>query len=326
MYRLLASILGTVLSLGFGRAEQAFLSGPVEGYLFDVPTHSIRAVRGFPGSASLGPAILGNIDYGSIAPHKNYGIAFKDGRCMLVFSLESDPISALPIPGALGLPDAVTWSGDGTVAVLYSRSSNWIQTITGLPDAPALSEPVDVSSLGGTLSVVASDLKGNNLAVGINGQTPSAFLMTPGQGFLPLLQTAAPAALAFSSDGLRLYALDASTMQLWDISVSDLSSQSFTLDGLAEPFAIRPVLDPANGPTLYIASRKDQLLRIYDLAGHQTVADIPLDFQPTGIDELGRSSFVVSSRTESGDPLWLFTSAPHRAVYFVPALTAGGKQ
>src|SRR5689334_7679440 len=105
MFRLFASILGTVLSLGFGRAEQAFLSGPVEGYLFDVPTHSIRAVRGFPGSASLGPAILGNIDYGSIAPHKNYGIAFKDGRCMLVFSLESDPISALPIPGALGLPD-----------------------------------------------------------------------------------------------------------------------------------------------------------------------------------------------------------------------------
>ena len=325
MYRLFASILGTVLSLGFGRAEQAFLSGPVEGYLFDAPTHGIHAVRGFPGSASLGPAILEGLDYASIAPHKNYGIAFKDGGCMLVFSLESDPVSTVPIPGALGRPDAVTWSGDGTVAVLYSRTSNWIQTITNLPDAPVFSEPVDASSLGGTLSVVASDLRGNNLAVGINGQSPGAFLMTPGQGFLPLLETA-PVALAFSSDGSRLYALDASTMQLWDISVSDLSSQSFTLDGLAEPFAIRSVLDPASGPTLYIASRTDQLLRIYDLAAHQTVADIPLDFQPTGIDELGRSSFIVSSRTESRDPLWLFTSAPQRAVYFVPALPAGGTQ
>ena len=326
MYRICASVLGIACSLGFMPAEQAFLSGPVEGYLFDAPTHSIRAVQGFPGSASLGSAILGSLDYGSIAPHKNYGLAFKDGQCMLALSLGSDSFSTLPIPGTAGRPDGAAWSGDGSVAVLYSLTDNWIQPIIGLPDAPSISDPVDVSYLGGKLSAVASDLRGVTVAIGITGQNSGVYLMVRGQGLVSVLQTPAPIALGFSTEGSRLYALDASTMQLFDISVGDLSSQSFTLDGLSEPFAVKAALDPSSGPTLYIASRKDQLLRIYDLAGHQTVADIPLDFPPTGIDDLGRSSFVISARAEIRDPLWLFTSAPQRAVYFVPALTSGGAQ
>ena len=326
MYRLCLLVLGIASWLGFVRAEQALLTGPVEGYLFDAPTHSIRAVQGFPGSASLGPALLDSLDYGSIAPHKNYGIAFKDGHCMLALSLGSDSFSTSPIPGAAGRPDGAAWSGDGSVVVLYSQTDNWIQPITGLPDAPLPGDSVDVSSLGGKLAAVASDLNGANIAVGVSGQTSGVYLMIRGQGLVSVLQTPAAVALGFSNDGSRLYALDASAMQLFDISVGDLSSQSFTLDGLSEPFAVRPALDPSGGPTLYIASRKDQLLRIYDLAGHQTVADIPLDFQPTGIDDLGRSSFVISSRASIRDPLWLFTSAPQRAVYFVPALTSGGTQ
>ena len=68
------SILFSVFSCLIGAlpAQQTNLSGPIEGFTFDAPTGSFRAVIGFPGSASLGPAILAGFDHGSVAPQKDY--------------------------------------------------------------------------------------------------------------------------------------------------------------------------------------------------------------------------------------------------------------
>ena len=326
MRRAFQAVSCVLLAIGFVRGEQAFLSGPIQGLLFDMPTHSFRSVIGFPGSASIGPSLLDGIDYGSVAPHKDYGIALQGGQLELVSGLNSGQPSTSVIAGFTGQPEAVAWSGDGSLAILYSRTGNWIQMLTGLPDAPNLDAPIEVSQFGGALTSVAADSKGKSIAIGLAGDTGGVYLMTVGQGFIPALQLQNPVALAFSDDDAILYGLDAASLQFSELNTADFTSQAFMLDGLANPISIKPVLDAANRRILCVLSRSDQLLRMYDASSHQFIADIPLDFLPTGIDALGRSSFVVSSRAKQSDPLWLFTSAPQQAVYFVPALTLGGQR
>ena len=82
-------------------AQPSGVSGPVEGFTFDAPTSSIRAVIGSLGSASLGPAALSRLIFASVAPHQNYGIAFRRGQFLFVSQLGSDQVSTAGLPGAI---------------------------------------------------------------------------------------------------------------------------------------------------------------------------------------------------------------------------------
>ena len=296
------------------------LSGPSEGFTFDAPTQSLRAVNGFPGSATFGPALLNDVEYGSVAPTKNYAIAFQDGRCLIVSGLGSGHASTVVIPGVFGKPEGTLWSSESSIATLYSHSGNWIQTVTGLPKAPRANPHLDLSVLGGSLTAVASDADGKQIAIAMSGPTGGVYLNTPTSDFIPLSKMARPIALAFTEDGAGLYALDGAALKLAAITLSDWNSRLLPLTGLRDPFAIRVGHDTANRPLVFVASRRDRLLGVYNPESQKILATIRLGFQPTGLQVFGLTSFVIASRVKSGDPLWLFSTAPRPAVYFVPAL------
>ena len=314
----LLSLLGMAF-WGTASAQQAGFSGPVEGFIFDAPTASLRAVAGFPGAASFGPALLSGLEFGSAAPQKNYAVAFQSGSCVLVTALDSGAASTLPITAASQRPDSVAWSGDGSVAVLYSRTGNWLQIISSLPANPTAGGFIDVSALGGPLASVAVDQTGKQIAIAMGGSAAGIYLQTAGQSFAPLLQLTNPVALSFSNDGTELFAIDAGSMRLAVVNLASAGSQMLPLAGLADPFALR---ETAN-QKLYVASRSDRLLREYDLSSLQPMTDLPLSFAPTGIDQFGANSFLIGSRTQAKDPLWLVTNATQPAVYFVPAIPQG---
>jgi hypothetical protein len=328
MRRLFILLLVASLFIGFLPADQTSLSGPIEGFTFDDPTGSFRAVIGFPGSASLGPAILSGFGHGSVAPQKDYGLAFSDGQSLLVTELSANGPSTSALLAAVDQPEDVAWSGDGSLAVLFSRSGNWIQTIGGLPNSPAAGASIDVSYLGGSLSTVAVDTTGKRVAVGIAGDSGGVFLITSGGDPISVWTGSKPIALAFSGDGSALYVLDSVTLQFTAVQLADLTAQAFSLDGLGDPVAIKPARDSANRSVLYVAGRKDFLLRTYDLSSFQILTDTPLDFSPSEIRDFGRNSFLLAPRSTDSSPLWLFTSAPQQAVYFVPTTPAavGGPQ
>ncbi len=293
-------------SVGFG--------GPVEGYTFDPPTASLRAVKGFPGSASFGPALISGLEFGSVAPQQNYAVALQSGNCVLVTALDSGTVSTMALPAVTQRPDGVAWAAGGTVAVLFSRAGNWIQALSSLPANPTVGAAVDLTPLGGTLAAVAVDGAGKQIAVAITGA--GLYLMTAGQPFAPVLQLSNPVALAFSSDGTELFAIDTASMQLESVNLQSLASQTAPLDGLADPIALRATANQ----TLYVASRSDRRLREYGLSSLQILAELPLPFAPTGIEPFGANSFLAASRFQAGDPLWLVTNAAQPAAYFVPAV------
>ncbi len=345
MLRFWAVPFGIALSIGPVCSQPTSLSGPVEGYTFDLPSQSFRAVIGLPGSASFGPALASGFEMGSVAPHKNYAIGFRPGtkkrREMtvgrgasgdaavntgaLVTGLNSSAVST-SIRGLAGQPDGISWSADGSVAVLYSRSGAWLQVLSGLPGVPRTGAVVDLSPLGGALSAVATDQQGKSIALAIQGANGGVFLASDRQNFVSVLAMANPAALTFSGDGASLYTLDRGELQLSVFGVNDHSSASFALQGLRDPSSIAAGLDARGRPIVYIVGGGDQILQAYDPATQQALVNLPLYFQPTGIAVFGPNSFLLHAPSQPSEPWWLFTNVPQPAVYFVPAAqsSAGG--
>jgi hypothetical protein len=298
---------------------QSSINGPVEGFIFDRPTKSLRAVIGSLGSASLGPAVLEGLDYGSVAPRQDYGLAFRDGRCLVVSGLRAADVAVVELPGQCAVPEGIAWSGDSSVAVLYSRTDNWIQTVKDLPASPQSSTALNASLLGGSLSAVAAGPRGENIAIATVGETAGVFQIAGGLSFVPLLTLSRPVALAFSDDGAKLYALDGAANQISEVSMADSTSQVWPLDGLADPIALRYGHDDALRQMIYVAGRGDQLLVAYDALSHEVITSLALGFEPSVVDALGRDSFLLRPRANSGEPLWSFKNAGPPAVYFIPA-------
>jgi len=297
---------------------QTSVTGPVEALTFDSPTRSVRAVIGVPHSALFGPALLDNLDLASIAPGQTYGIVFEGGQCLFVSGLGSKKVSSAAISGANSHPDGVVWSGNGSLAILYSSSSGWFQSITGFPNAPVAGTAVEVT-LGGAFAAVASDTGGQQIAVAVSGDNGGVYQFANGQ-FTRLASMAKPVSLSFSNDGQTLYALDAATLEVTAVSLGGHGFQTLELPGMANPIAIQSLEDSESRQVLYVAGGSDRLLRIVDVASQQILADVALNFQPTGIAPFGSSSFVLANRSQSANPLWLFASTPTPASYFVPAV------
>jgi hypothetical protein len=303
-------------------AQQSTLTGPVEAYTFDAPTRSLRPVFGFPGAATFGPALHTSLEFASVAPLQSYAIGFQNGQCLLIAGLGST-VSTLKLAGVEARPDGIAWSGNGSLAVLYSLSGNWLQSISGLPSAPVVGKRVEGSSLGGVLASVAADAKGKLIAAGVTGEAAGVYQSSDGEAFSNLKPVARPLALSFSSatgssDSTTLYVLDGSVPQAIAINLSSRGDQSIPLDGFANPIAIQAVENSQNVQQLYVAAARE--LRILDVATQQTVSDVPLSFQATGLCPFGSGSYVVAARVEATSPLWLFTATPQPGAYFVPAI------
>lgn len=317
-------ILFVFVSLSSAARGQS-LSGPVEGFIFDAPTQSLRAVHGFPGSATFGPALVSGLEYGSVAPYKNYAVAFESGHGLFVSGLGSARVSTAPLAGVFGQPDGAVWSSDGSVAVLYSFSGNWIQTVAGMPKAPHANTYRSLSMLGDSLSSVAAARDGQQIAIAMHGSKGGVYLTKSNQEFIPVMEMENPIGLSFSENGANLYVLDGAALKLAAITLSDFASQVLPLAGLRDPFAILAGHDIANQPVVFVASGTDRLAGVYNLASQKFETTIRLGFQPTGLQNLGPSSFIIGARVKSGTPLWLFSTAPRPAVYFVPPALATSK-
>ena len=312
-------VLCGFLSLRFLVAQQSTLTGPVEGFTFDLPTGSFRAVIGLPGAASLGPPLLSQFEFGSVSPGKDYGIAFTGGHAILVSQFGSGQALTSELSDAARQPEGVVWSADGSQALLYSLSGGWIQRVVGLPDTARFESAIDLSPLGGTVAAVAADPLGTRIAVAIQGNNSGVYVMDGNRDFVSIRPTGKPIALAFSEDGQKLYILDGDTLQLSELSLGDSNSRGCSIDGLQDPIAIQVAHDAANRPVLYVAARGDRLVRTYDVSSFQVLANTPLDFEPTAIQAFGQHSFLLGPRLHDGDPLWCFTNVPQLRVYFVPA-------
>jgi hypothetical protein len=303
---------------------QPGIVGPVEGFTFDAPTRSLRAVSGLLGSATFGPILVDGLTSAFVAPHSTYAIAFREGRAgdaFFVTGLGSDSLGMAKL-SIDTQPDGIAWSRDGSVAVLYFLSAGSIQLISGLPGAPAVGVSIDLTPLGGPLLAVAADSTGQNIAIGLGGDHGGVYMMDGNNNFIPVSAATKPVALVFSDDGTTLYALDVASRQLLEVNTADFASQSLDLSDLLDPIAVAAASNTTGLGLIYVAAGQDRVLRSYAASTQQIIATVPLGFQPTSIQVLGNNSFILAPRAAAADPLWTFRNVALPAVYFVPAVSA----
>ncbi len=300
-------------------AQHLSLKGPVEGFVYDAPTRSLRAVMGSLAAASLGPPLLGGQDFGSVAPYQDHAVAFQEGRCLIVTRLGSEQVTTAELPGEFAVPDGISWSGDGSVAAIYSRANGWMRIVRGLPSAPYLEPDLGLEHLPGSLTAVSVNFHGTDVAFGIAGEAPGVYRRVKGGGLVSILASSNPVALTYSEDGETLYVLDGATKQLSALNTVNQTFEAWPLDALAEPVAMITRLDPLRRQVIYVAGRGDRSIVGFDAESQEMIIHLPVAAQPTTLAPLGRDSFLLGPRQGNQDPLWSLLADGSPKVFFIPA-------
>ncbi len=293
------------------------IRGHVEGFVFDAPTHSIRPVVGMPGSARLGGPIVSGLEFGSVAPRHSHGIGIRDGKWLSVSRLGDGTESLVDLPELPRTPEAVAWSGDGTVAAVYSTRGHWIQVVTGLPDSPVLGAAFEEPTAG-SIHTVILDARGQRIVITRSGGDPGVFDLAGGAPARLAGIESAAAAICFSASG-TLYALEGGSARLYEIDLtSGTVRNEWTLDRAADALAIR-VIARSGGRFLAALTGGERTIELFDLESRQHVASIPVEGEGTGFEPLGKGTFALGGRRD-GAPLWVFRDDEAQpAIYFVPA-------
>jgi hypothetical protein len=301
--RLLAAVLAAVA------ANAQPFGGPIEGYTFDRPTSSIRAIVGRPGSARLAEAIVDQVEFASVAPGRPYALAVREQRFLFLNDLPQE--NPVDLGDAPSVPDGLVWSGDAKLAVAFSRHEAWIQVIRGLPGAPSAGERVPIA---GAIQNIAVDARGENIVIVREGDG-HALLRFDGD----LLPQAIPAIdhpgpIAFSREPGVLLVTEADRQSVLTLH---LNAQTVTPAFQAEaPIAAIHLLDAPDRSPLLAVLTEQRLAHLYDPRTWECVQTFELDLDPSSLSGIGPKSLALGERASPDEPLWILNAS---GVSFVPA-------
>lgn len=307
----------TLAALG----EDATLSGPAPGFIFDRTSQSIRPILGVLGSSHLGSAVAGGFEVASISPLGTSALATQAGKLYLLRNLDASQAEFTAIDGALSGASRFAWAQDGMSVGIYSAESQRVQVLRNLTKAPAVEEPIDLSSLDGKVSALA--LEGTRLLIGAASPDSGGVYAADGQSAPKLLIRAAnPVALSLDTARGDLYIADRDSNQIWMVRdyAGDAVPMLFAGDraGVSSPVGIR-----ISGSSLLVASEGSRSIDAFDIATRASLAHIALDFVPARMEALGSGRLSLLNFSGPDEPLYVLDGGANLAVYFVPA---GGDQ
>lgn len=294
-------------------AQSSQLTGPISGYVFDRSSRGLRPILGIPGASTVGAPINfgGNAAAAWVAPRQDAAFVTASDGTFHLFRIQSGTATESVLNGLIEAPEQAVFSPTGTAAALYRAGS--IQTVRGLPDAPAIAGMVNASALGAPNSLAVSD--DGTVLLAAAGNAVELFISGGDLG--PLTATAGGALVAFAPGqndaavvdprgaGLVLFHDLTGGMQRQVVAEPDAAIQS----AVALAFS-------TDGQRLLLASATGRNVTAFDLAsgGRSSVA---CSCAPTILERTGDRFRLNEFGTE---PLWLLdarTSTP--TLVFVPA-------
>lgn len=286
------------------------LRGLVSGAVFDTHTRSIRPVIGHPGSASLGEPFASDLDFASVAPDSEHALLFQEGavRVLRLGNVVQLSDEALEVE----IPDGVAWSGDGSVAVLYSKRDSWLRVIDGLPANPVLGVKLDIS-----IEAARVDLHGDHIATVTAEEVSRLHVFSKSLEELPVPEVSPSTAISFSFERGILIAADSATQCVLRINLT--SQETACLAHFEEgPVSLAHLRDPKGRPAIAALGR-DRVLRIHDAAHFDLLAEFETGFNAPAITALSERILTFEQRHAPEEPFWVLTGSPAWALSFVPA-------
>lgn len=297
----------------------AQVGGPVAGYLYDSTVAALRPIQGIVGAATLGsPVGEAGIRNAVSAPSKNFSLLIREGTetpVVLFRGIGTPAPESLPF-AEIANPDLIVISRDGASALAYQAATKTLRLVRGLPDAPEVSKPADVTGLG-NLEAAAVDREGRALLAIEQSNVRSLYhgFVTPEGYFAPrLLGTyAGRLSVAMNADGSRGAVADSAGHQF--LLIEDLTGPATIRavaredDGVETPVAVGFTGDAA------VLANEGATMLTYRLNSGQLEKSV-LPIQPSRLEPVGSSIFVLN--TLGKGPVYLF-DAKSSAVFFLPA-------
>lgn len=296
-------------------AAESGIQGPVAGFVADTGLRAIRPINGLPGSSVLGEALpLGfAVRHAAISPGLDFAAAISDddGAFYLVRGLKQAAPQVTAVEGVPAGISRIVLNGDA--ALLYSPAEGRLQVLSGLPEKPELSPPVDAPP--GEVTALALAPGGTRFAVGVSG----AVYLYSGEAFTLLASAPGISALAFRAGGEDVVYASREINQV--VEVSGAGGGSAVLagepEGVSAPVGL---LSIDGGRELWIANAGSSSALVLDAAAPGAPAVVPLAAPPTHCEALDGKSMLLLNHA-GGGPLILADWTARRA-YFVPAEVA----
>lgn len=312
---------GTQVSQGpqTDRSASQSMQSATLGFVCATDGSEVRAILGIPGASMLSRPLALPTGATSLnfAPGQKYAIvAGAAGGSLGVMTFPSaTPGPLVEISGAIAQPDIVSFSPNGTAAVVYSASEGRLEVLSGLPATPRIAREMSTTDLPSAVRLLALADDGATL---LEGTANSIVYLLP-EGVGPqLLETAGDLeAMAFvpKSENALIFDRNAGALSLLQ-SVNSVPSHRPLAGGLTG-LGGQIALQVAAGRVFITSTSSNRLWQV-DLQS-SLVQDLQLPATATMLEPLRASGNYLLS-WQSGQPAWIVdTTGQTGSVYFVPA-------
>jgi len=166
---------------------------------------------------------------------------------------------------------------------------------------------------------LAMDSSGHVLAAVESEEAGGLYLLAAGAPGRLLVRIDRPAGIALGNGERDALVADAARSQVWWV-------RDFATTGEVALFAIAAgarselagLAVSRDGRKLIVADRGERALAVYELATQALVAQLSLDFSPSGIEALG-AGMLHLVKHGGPQPFYVFSESPQPGVYFIPA-------
>jgi hypothetical protein len=283
---------------------------PILGYALDVAQGRFRYIAGIPGAAGIGPLISSPMLFQKawIAPGEDFALAEPAGvasSCLFLCHFQSVSLSVEKMPLFCQSPDLVVFSPRGGSAALYLAATQKAVKITGLPLAPKISSPVDLSMFPMELTSLAVSEDGEILLFGFSDNATGVVYSTSSASVFRQAAVAGHAtALAFIGAGNNALLADRSRSQI--VLLENITGSVLALplageaEGVIHPTAIQTL---PNSSLAVITSRESTHLCVLNWED-RTLQQWPLSIKASALQPL-RGTQMLQLTNFAGGPLWM---------------------
>lgn len=315
-----------IFSVVLCAAASAQVGGPFLGYVPDGTR--IRPMYGLPAAGAVAPAIASR-DFSHIAaaPQKYFAVvsAADTGEVLVAQDELRGGFAFTSIPGASANPDMLVLSPGGTSASLWFPSTNHLQTVSGLPNSPAVRD-IDAAFLNASPQSIAISDDGQWAAALFSG---AIYAFGPNGEVIPLQTDPGVMAIAFFHNNHTL-ALATANRAISIADVGGSTAMSILFDYSAQPLSPRGIGVSFDNQRVVIADISGTVVNI--AAGTATANLTDCGCSPTGLYGMGGAVFRLNGFDHSGrggprTELKLFDATTGAVLIVPPALSlAGGRQ
>jgi hypothetical protein len=315
---ILLSLVMFELSESSVRAAES-MGGVLSGFLFDAHSRTIRPLHGVPGAATLGDSLQLNISISTaaISSRSDYALAVdRDRNNLIQIQRLRDQRSVRVLEKNTRKIGRIVLSPEGAAALLYRRSPDTVQVISGLRDSPQLLPEMSLDILNAEPAALAVNDDGHVLAA----TGSSLFLFEAGGSARSVLHANRISGVAFLNQTDDVLVADAGDSKIVFISKVSSVAAAFALrdqsSGIAAPVAVRASRD---GLRVFVLNSKPAgIVEFERKTGIKKVFPCPASL--SRLDALNGDVLFRLNELEQG-PLWVFDGdALNAGVFFVPAL------